>query len=383
MSSPLHSQQLVPAPLETKISLTFFSIALVDALGGPVEGKKRFSFPFHSQMEFNDFFGVPKGCWTDDTSMTLCLASSIATQPDFDERDQLRKYGEWYETGYMSSTENGQGFGIGLTTSQALAIYFKMESQECMRIMTAIREQLGGERMAGNGSLMRLAPVPLAYWRLGEEKVKECARRSSETTHPNPLCVEVCEMWALLLANVLKQSTNADSNIRWNKLDVLHWIAQYPWVHPALVESLLTLPRMLAPVPDDLSQRELFYQQHHPLLCLETVVTADCPFALPSKSDLESSGYVLHTLQAALYAFFATSTFEGGALLAVNLGDDADTVGAVYAALGGLWYGSQDANSEDKFWTRRVREWKAHLAKPDLLEMVAHNLHESMRSYSE
>jgi ADP-ribosylglycohydrolase len=80
----------------------------------------------------------------------------------------------------------------------------------------------------------------------------------------------------------------------------------------------------------------------------------------------------LHTIVAALYCFFATKTFEEGAILAVNLGNDADTVGAVYAGLAGCWYASDDG--QGMFWTEGVQEWKQHLVRKDLVEEVAAEL---------
>ncbi|KAH8825403.1 ADP-ribosylation/Crystallin J1 [Flagelloscypha sp. PMI_526] len=372
MHSLLHTQTLVPAPLETKIRLTFLSIALVDALGGPVENKDRFTFPFHTRMLYNESLCVPEGCWTDDTSMTLCLATSIANNPtQFNEIDQLKIYANWYQEGYMSPISAG-GFGCGKITGQALDVYLNMSSQETRWILEEITERLNQDWNAGN--LMRLAPVPLVYWKLGDEKVKEYARRSSTVTHPTALCLEVCEMWAMLLANVVRRSQTGN---RWTKLDVIHWVAHYPYVHPTLVDSLLPLPHGIPSVPEEVVQRESFYRQHHQLLTIPTSSTAERPLSLPSEVDLPSSGYVLHTVQAALFSFFASSSFEEGALIAVNLGGDADTVGAIYAALAGLWYGSDDAENSI-FWTENVLEWQSQTVKLDLVNQVAKDLHNSV-----
>jgi ADP-ribosyl-[dinitrogen reductase] hydrolase len=88
-----------------------------------------------------------------------------------------------------------------------------------------------------------------------------------------------------------------------------------------------------------------------------------------------SSGYVLHTLVAALYTFFATSTFQEGAILVVNMGNDADTVGAVYAGLAGCWYGSKcETHEGGLFWTPKVDEWMLALVKRNMVENVAEDL---------
>lgn len=97
--------------------------------------------------------------------------------------------------------------------------------------------------------------------------------------------------------------------------------------------------------------------------------------ALPSVNDLPSTGYVLDTIVAALYCFFSTTSFEDGAIAAVNLGSDADTVGAIYASIASCFYGCEDSSPRAaEFMSERVREWTKHLVRKDTVVQVAGEL---------
>jgi ADP-ribosylglycohydrolase len=132
---------------------------------------------------------------------------------------------------------------------------------------------------------------------------------------------------------------------------------------------------------------EAYYEARHPIMLLrragleeralaEDDMEAKALALIPSAAALPSSGYVLHTLVAALYALLATDTFEEGALVVVNMGDDADTVGAVYGGLAGCWYAGagDETGGSSAFWTPQVREWAAGLVRRDMVEEVAEEL---------
>jgi ADP-ribosylglycohydrolase len=184
-------------------------------------------------------------------------------------------------------------------------------------------------------------------------------------------------------------------------LAVLHHFATYPYTTPALQEALAADVPLPATLARDPAAMEAHYAAHHRLLRLAVATlrastaaaTAEDPNAdaddlveartlavLPQAAALPSSGYVVHTLAAALYAFLATSTFEAGALLTANMGDDADTVAAVYGGLAGAWYaveevsGKQAEGDEALFWSPRVREWRDALVKRDVVEAVGDEL---------
>ncbi|KAJ6631381.1 ADP-ribosylation/Crystallin J1, partial [Mycena sp. CBHHK59/15] len=391
---PLHTQRVTPSSPETKIRLSLLATAMVDALGGPAEFRPRFSFDFISALLPNDNFGLPPGVWTDDTSMTLCLARSLATVGAFDEGDQLDAYLEWWSSGTLSAT--GECFDIGNTTQRALSIYedarnevvgrrkagirqlvrkvanrrntlTQAEKSEAAAIaLPRIRENMSGESCGGNGSLMRVLPVALAYWR-DAGVAQAFARRSSETTHPNPACAEACEVWTGAIARVLQAATTPGASL--TKLDVLHYFATFPYVTDPL-RAALASDVAFGPSQSNVDiapeEMEAHYAEHHRLLRLRHAMLAALPrppvtphdlaSLLPTAEALQSKGYVVYTLVAALYAFLATQTFEDGAMLVVNMGSDADTVGAVYAGLAACWYACADCGAAETglFWTTRV-----------------------------
>ncbi|KAJ7764157.1 ADP-ribosylation/Crystallin J1, partial [Mycena maculata] len=361
-SAPLRTQHLVPAPASTKIRLALLATGLCDALGAPAEFKPRFSFSFISLMKPNGNFSLGAGVWTDDTSMMLALARSLATYSGsggFDEADQLEAYLRWYQDGVLSAI--GRCFDIGSTTRRALGIYKDalkasraLSPAETRRLLPAAKEKekekrrataksalariardLRGDGFGGNGSLMRVLPVGLAYSR-DPAGAAAYARRSSATTHPSAVCQAACAAWTECIARLVRSADAWEEQI--SKLDVLHHFAAYPW--PADADALRLALAADAPLPAgviDPAAVEAHYTAHHPLMRLRaaahTAALAATPSAgdagalaartrapLPSTAALPSSGYVVHTLVAALYAFLATRTFEAGALLTANMG---------------------------------------------------------------
>ena len=381
----LRSQLPTYASTATKIRLSMLATAIVDALGGPVEFHKRSTFPFVTSMTPNFNFNLPPGVWTDDTSMMLCLASSISTSKEsagstntggFDQVHQLELYTLWRRDGHLSAI--GRCFDVGNQISRALTTFESYDPEEALH---RIQADLGGDASGGNGSLMRILPIGLAYWR-NETQAKQYARLSSQATHPSIMCVEVCEMWTGLISLIMEEinAPRDTGKSTFSKLTLLEYISNFPYTHAKLRDAL-TMPSGIPPRPEDKAAREQWYWSHHPLLRLiaETQGASKrkegaFPYTIPPADRLPSSGYVLHTSVAALYCFFTTKNFEEGALLAVNLGDDADTVGAVYAGLAGCWYSGEEDVAEEIFWTERVREWRKALVKQELVEEVAEKL---------
>lgn len=167
----------------------FFGAIVGDALGMPYEFKHSHEIKYTGSMEAGGPFNLPKGCWTDDTSMTLCLLESLHTK-GFDAQDQLLKYLRWYEDGYMSPTKSC--FDIGNQTEKALTEFsYNIFKTEATFSITS----------AGNGGLMRINAIPLMYEK--EEDVIKYAELATKTTHNNPLCIEYSIKFALLLRDVL------------------------------------------------------------------------------------------------------------------------------------------------------------------------------------
>ncbi len=166
-------------------------LACGDAVGTTVEFKPRGSFQPLTDMVGGGPFNLKPGQWTDDTSMALCLAESLLNKNGFDATDQIGRYLNWWKWGYLSST--GECFDIGMTVSQALSQYQQTG------------EPFAGSAdpyTAGNGSLMRLAPVVLFYFP-DVEQVRKFAADSSRTTHAAPEAIECCLLFAELIGKTL------------------------------------------------------------------------------------------------------------------------------------------------------------------------------------
>jgi ADP-ribosylglycohydrolase len=235
-------------------------------------------------------FNLRVGQWTDDTAMALCLADSLIACHGFDPLDQSKRYVRWFREGTMSST--GQCFGIGNTVRAALIHFEKTGAPYC---------EDDNPYAAGNGSIMRLAPVPIFYAGNPEEAIAR-SEESSRTTHGAKTCGDACRYFGGLLVGAL------------NGLDK---------------ETLLS--EHYSPVPG--------YWEVHPL-GEEIDEIAGGSFKHKDPPQIIGSGYVVKSLEAALWAFHRSHSFREGALLAVNLGNDADTTGAVYGQIAGAYYGA-------------------------------------------
>src|SRR3954468_14277776 len=160
----LHSEQRTELhntlDLRERYRGALLGLATGDAVGTTVEFSPRGAFPPVTDMTGGGPFSLVPGQWTDDTSMALCLAASLSEKGEFDARDQMDRYCAWMQNGYMSST--GRCFDIGVTTSGALRQYLNTNEPY---------SGLSDPRGSGNGSLMRLAPVPMFYYPDIEEAI--------------------------------------------------------------------------------------------------------------------------------------------------------------------------------------------------------------------
>jgi ADP-ribosyl-[dinitrogen reductase] hydrolase len=289
-------------------------LAAGDALGTTLEFRRPGSFRPVTDMVGGGPFGLDPGEWTDDTSMALRLAESLIECRGFDPADPMRRYLRWYREGYMSS--NGRCFDIGATVRSALGRFERT------------RQPYSGStdpHSAGNGSLMRLAPVPLFY-ALHPKEAIERAGDSSRTTHGARTAVDACRYFAGLIVGALRGES----------------------------KERLLFPGY-CPVPG--------YWERRPL-CPAIAAIAVGSFARKEPPQIRGTGYVVECLEAALWAFAKGSSFEEGALLAVNLGDDADTTGAVYGQIAGACYGAAGI----------PERWQARIAHRELTREVADGL---------
>jgi ADP-ribosyl-[dinitrogen reductase] hydrolase len=300
-------------------------LAAGDALGTTIEFSARDSRPLVTDIVGGGPFGLKPGEWTDDTSMAMCLASSLVEQGRFDPVDQMQRYLRWWREAYWSS--NGRCFDIGGTVAEAL---WKFEGTF---------EPFAGSadpNKAGNGSLMRLAPVPLRYAMDAKEAVY-LAAESSRTTHAAPEAVDACRYFSALIVGAIRGAT---------KQELLGGA-------DGSAEG-----RHTPYAPEGWDWRD------HPLEPGVQAI-ANGSFKRKTRAQIQSTGYVVHTLEAALWAFHQTDNFEDGAILTVNLGVDADTTGAVYGQLAGAFYGYEGIPAE----------WREKIARKDEILALADALH--------
>jgi ADP-ribosylglycohydrolase len=286
-------------------------LAVGDALGTTLEFRRPGTFEPIADMVGGGPFRLRPGQWTDDTSMALCLAESLIECDGFDPVDQLRRYVRWHRDGHHSST--GRCFDIGMTVRAALARFEETGEPWCGST---------DPYSAGNGSLMRLAPVPLFYAANPAEAVAK-AGDSSRTTHGAREAVDACRYYAALIVGAL-QGLSAD-RLLMPAFEPVRGLWDAAPLAPAIAEI------------------------------------ANGSFLRREPPEIAGTGYVVRALEAALWAFARTDTFEEGALLAVNLGDDADTTGAIYGQLAGAFYGVDGIPSR----------WRELLAGRDTLERFA------------
>jgi ADP-ribosylglycohydrolase len=286
-------------------------LAAGDAVGTTLEFKPPGTFEPIDDMIGGGPFNLEPGQWTDDTSMALCLAESLIESNGFDPVDQLSRYVRWKRDGHHSSI--GRCFDIGGTTLAALA-RFERHSQA----WSGSTDKFS----AGNGSLMRLAPVPMFFAAQPEIAITR-AVDSSRTTHGATEAIDACRYFAGLIVGSLQGRSR---------------------------EALLA--PMFTPV-ERLWDREPLAPKIHEI--------AAGSFLTRNPPEIRGTGYVVASLEAALWAFAKSTSFEHGALLAVNLGDDADTTGAVYGQLAGAYYGVEGI----------PQKWRHKLAGLTTLERFA------------
>jgi len=289
-------------------------LAAGDALGAPVEFKRPGTFKPLTDMVGGGPHRLKPGEWTDDTSMALCLADSLIEKKGFDLKDQMERYWRWWYEGYLSS--NGSCFDIGNATHSAIKSFKRTG------------DPISGStdpHSAGNGSIMRLAPIPLAYVNHPESAI-ELSGKSSMTTHCAKTCIDACRYFGGLIAGAVKGASKKDL------LSAAYRPDGRTWRKGELVDDIFEI--------------------------------AEGRYKYKEPPEIKGSGYVVKSLEAALWAFCHATSFEDGCLLAVNLGHDADTTGAVYGQLAGAFYGVENI----------PKGWLEKIALRELIERFADGL---------
>ncbi len=268
-------------------------LAVGDSLGAAVEFKSPGKFPLVTGYRGGGPHGLNAGEWTDDTSMALALADSIGAV-GWDINDQARRYIEWWQTGKYSV--NGRCFDIGITTSRSLSRFVQTGNASSSGNTT--------ESSSGNGSIMRLAPVSIRYRKLFPHDIESLCRLAEESslpTHASEQCLAACRYMALVLAGLI-HGEDRDK------------VLSPSWEPLAKLKAVKLLPPLI-----------------------EAVVNGS--FRTKQPPEIRGSGWVVQSLEAALWAFHDADSFEEAVLKAVNLGDDADTTGAVCGQLAWAFWG--------------------------------------------
>ena len=277
-------------------------LAIGDQLGSTIEGKAPGTFQPIIDMVDGSF-------WTDDTSQALCLADSLISVGRLDAIHQLDRYARWLFGGYLSSQESA--YGVGPTARQAITNF--RDSGQPQPVANA----------TSNGALMRLAPVPMFYAKDLELAVQMSAD-SAATTHGSSVCIDACRLYSSLILKALGKAS---------KTEILKYHARL-WHN-----------RSLDPKVEQVARGS--YQRKKP-------------------PEIRGTIHIVEVMEAALWSFNQTSSFSEGILLAVNLGDDADTTGAIFGQLTGAYYGYNEIPDH----------WKPHLIDRALIEYLALKLFE-------
>lgn len=285
-------------------------LAVGDALGTTLEFKPRDTYRHITDMVGGGPFGLDAGTWTDDTSMALALGEALLASAEkgsvFEPEEAQRRFVSWWRNGAFSPT--GSCFDIGIATRQALARF-----EETGDPIAGSTDPYS----AGNGSLMRLAPV--AVWGIRQDPaiVTRVARRQSMTTHAADACLDACEAYALVLRAAILGADFED----------------------ALAVPVNGFGPVIGPIMAGSWRGK-------------------------TRDQISSSGYVAHSLEAAIWSVANTTSFDAAVLLAANLGDDADTTAAIAGQLAGALYGASSIR----------QSWLDKLAWRDEIEALARNL---------
>ncbi len=279
---------------EEKVLGGLFGLCVGDALGVPVEFCSRSELKKQPVTDMIGYgtHGQPPGTWSDDSSLAFCLAESLCQ--GFDLQDIADRFCKWLDEGYW--TPYGQVFDVGQTTHRAIT-----------RLKKGINPIEAGERSEfsnGNGSLMRILPLVFYVEKLSQPEQFELTHQVSCLTHCHPRSQMACGIYIQFAVNLLR-GQEPEEAYKGMAAEAIKYYSRLPYRC-----ELSHFSRILE---SDISE-------------------------LPEES-INSSGYVVDTLEASLWCFLNSNSYEETVLKAVNLGDDTDTTGAVAGGLAGLYYG--------------------------------------------
>lgn len=302
------------------IKNALFGLAVGDALGVPVEFKSREAIQNNPVTDMVGYgtYNLPAGTWSDDSSLAFCLAEAL--MQDFNLKVIGDNFQKWLYQNYW--TPHGYVFDVGVTTRQAI-----------YSLSTGTRPDLAGgfnENENGNGSLMRILPL---LFHIKDKPIDErysVTKAVSSITHGHLRSVIAC-FYYLEFARQLLNKEDKFSIYHHLKASVYEYL-QSLTINP---EEIRLFDRLLKGDITDLAEEQI-----------------------------QSSGYVLHTLEASIWCILTTTDYEEAVLKAVNLGEDTDTTGAVTGGLAGLLYGFDNIPAN----------WVAQLARRGDIDDLASRL---------
>lgn len=291
---------------------SLYGFIVGDVLGVPVEFMKREYFETHTvtDMIANAQRNTTIGYWSDDTAMTLCTLESINEFNDINYRDIMDKFRLWIKEGYM--TAGDVCFGIGQRTLKALTFYNKelsnpsaskdLSDEEWIPLVGKLSESKYDSKTAGNGSLMRILPVVL-YLNNSKKSLSDkinIISKVSSLTHANDECIASCIYYMFFIEHLLKTNN--------------------------IVSSFKSAGKDLINNYDITTCENINRITNNNFLSLDI-------------SEVNTSGYVIDTLEASLWCLYNSKNYEDAVLKAVNLGGDTDTIAAITGSMAGLYYG--------------------------------------------
>lgn len=304
--------------MEFEIKSVMLGHAIGDALGVPVEFALRKELVEHPVTDMEGFgtYPYPAGCWSDDTSMSAATLDSLANG-SLSWNEIMQNFGRWYyEDRY---TPTGEMFDVGNTCSTAIENYFKYNKPLCLCGLTS-------EHSNGNGSLMRIHPFSL-YLYYKKELNLEIVHKASALTHAHERSQIACGIYSFVLWEILKFPEKV-----------------------SIQSGLNRARRFYRGKSNDHYFSRLYWQIGQ--------LSRSKVFPEVKRDEINSSGYVVDTLEAAIWCLLNTHSYKECVLTAVNLGDDTDTVAAVAGGLAGALYGYDAIPKEwlNKLLKRRYLE---------------------------
>lgn len=329
-----------------------------DVLGVPVEFKEREELASDPVTDLRGFgtHNQPKGSWSDDSSMILCEADSLVKQEKLDFADIMENFFQWKM--YGKYTPSGESFGIGNTTASAIMRYSAS--------VPVLKCGLTDEDSCGNGSLMRILPFALLIFRRGhtfDASDREMLHEASALTHAHPRCMLGCEIYSLMIRSLFRSIGVKDKAAALqeaiNDVDLFY-------------RGPLALKDEENESEEDKKSDEEAMENHREFVKDYDAVRAEfgaysrltdiASFAELPESEIKSTGYIVDTLEAAVWCFINTDSYKDCVLKAVNLGGDTDTIASVAGGLAGIYYGRDSI----------PQEWRdAVIKKDEIAEIIA------------